>query len=73
MEAQLMESRASSRSSSRRMSTGTVPLMEGGMDGYGAPQLMTMTWTRNGASVRVSFPPECHNVKRASKHMCKLP
>lgn len=49
-----MESRASSHSSSRRMSTGTVPLMEGGMDGYGAPQPMTMTWTRNGASVRVS-------------------
>lgn len=49
-----MESPASSHSSSRRRSTQTVPLMDGGMDGYGAPQPTTMTRTKSGVSVRVS-------------------
>lgn len=49
-----MESHASSRSSSRGGSTWTVPLMDGTMDGRGAPQPTTMTRTRSGVSVRVS-------------------
>lgn len=67
-----MESLASSHSSSRRTNTGTVPLMGEGTDACGAPQRTTTTWTRNGASVRVSVQPERHNAKRASEQVCKL-
>lgn len=56
MEVQPMESGASSHSSSRGWSTSTVPLTDGGMDGCGAPQPMTMTRRRSGVSVRVSLP-----------------
>lgn len=49
-----MASPASSRSTSTGRSTLTAPLTGGGMDGYGAPQPMTMTKTRNGDSARVS-------------------
>lgn len=67
-----MESLASSHSSSRRTNTGTVPLMGEATDACGAPQRTTTTWTRNGASVRVSVQSESHNVKRDSAKGCKL-
>lgn len=54
MEAQLMENPASSRSSSRRRNTWTVPLMDVGTDGYGVPQHMIIIWIKSGVSVRVS-------------------
>lgn len=54
MEAQLMENPASSRSSSRRRNTWTVPLMDVGTDGYGVPQHTTIIWIKSGVSVRVS-------------------
>lgn len=50
-----MESPAFSHSSSREKSMWTVPLMDGGMDGCGAPQPTTMTRRRSGVSVRVSL------------------
>lgn len=71
MEAQLTESLASSHSSSRRMNTGTAPPMGEGTGACGAPQHTTTTWTRNGASVRVSGQSEHHDVQRASVQECK--
>lgn len=67
-----MESLASSRSSSRRMNTGTVPPMGEGTDACGAPQRTTTTRKRSGASVRVSGQSECHYVRSASAQVCEL-
>lgn len=55
MEAQPMENLVSSLSSSRRRNTQTVPLMDVGTGGCGAPQHMTIIWIKSGVSVRVSF------------------
>lgn len=55
MEAQPMGSPASSLSSSRGGNTRTVLLMDGGMDGCGVLQHMTMTRRKSGVSVRVSL------------------
>lgn len=54
MEALLRENPASSHSSSRRRNTWTVPLMDVGIGGYGAPQHTTIIWIKSGDSVRVS-------------------
>lgn len=50
-----MENLASSLSSSRRKNTQTVPLMDVGMGGCGAPLHTTIIWIKSGVSVKVRF------------------
>lgn len=50
-----MEILAYSLSSSRRKNTQTVPLMDVGTGGCGAPLHTTIIWIKSGVSVKVSF------------------
>lgn len=67
-----MENLVSSLSSSRRRNTWTVPLMGVGTGGCGAPQHMTIIWTKSGVSVRVSFGFQVIKMKKKIPNHCWL-